>query len=121
MYNDITKPPPPLPSPQLSELQSGISLLRPLSRRGVGPGMIVLASDFEDPLAIVDGVPCLPLKWAEEGYTVVTIQAKALIAGKNNTQEIINVAIEALAGCDKCEPKDRTGLICEWSCVLLNT
>ncbi|PSR97681.1 hypothetical protein BD289DRAFT_83615 [Coniella lustricola] len=111
MYNDISKPPPPLPTPELSELQPGTSLLQPLSRRGVGPGMIVLTSDFEDPLAIIDGVPCPPLKWAEEGYTVVAIQAKVLKTAKDDVPMMMHVAVKALERCKRCEPKDKIGII----------
>lgn len=108
MFNDITKPAPPLPSPELTEVMSGVSLLRPLSRRGTGPGMIILTSDYDDPLAIQEGVPSPLVKWAEEGYAVVEIQARALSAGK---EPLIKSAIESLNKCDKCEPKDNVGLV----------
>lgn len=108
MFNDITKPPPPLPSPELTEVMPGVSLLRPLSRRGTGPGMIILTSDYDDPLAIKDGVPSPLVKWAEEGYAVVEIQARALGAGQGN---LIKSAVETLNKCDKCEPKDKVGLV----------
>lgn len=107
-FNDISKPPPQLPSPELTEMMTGVSLLRPLSRRGTGPGMIILTSDHEDPLAIIEGVPSPLVKWAEEGYTVVEIQACALQAGK---ADLVRSAIEALEACEKCEPKDKIGLV----------
>ncbi|ROV95727.1 hypothetical protein VMCG_07623 [Cytospora schulzeri] len=107
-YNDISKPPPPLPSPELTEIMPGVSLLRPLSRRGTGPGMIILTSNYEDPLAIIEGVPSPLVKWAEEGYTVVEIQARALQTGKGH---LIKGAVEQLEGCEKCEPKDQIGLV----------
>ncbi|POS69410.1 hypothetical protein DHEL01_v212194 [Diaporthe helianthi] len=108
MFNDISKPPPPLPSPELSEVRPGVSLLRPLSRLGTGPGIIVLTPNYEDSLAINDGVPSPLVKWAEEGYTVVEIQARALRTGAGH---IIKAAIEVLRDCDKCEPKDQVGLV----------
>lgn len=108
MFNDISKPPPPLPSPELTEVMPGVSLLQPLSRLGTGPGIILLTHNYEDPLAIVEGVPSPLVKWAEEGYTVVEIQARALRTGAGH---IIKAAVEALRGCDKCEPKDKVGLI----------
>lgn len=110
-YNDVTKPAPPLPSPELTEVMTGVSLLRPLSRRGKGPGIIILTSDYPDPLAIREGVPSPLLKWAEEGYTVVEIQARALTTGKGH---LIKSAVETLEGCESCEPKDKIGLIGQW-------
>lgn len=108
MYNDITKPPPPLPSPKLSDVAPGVALLRPLSRRGTGPGMIILTSDYHDSLAINNGVPSPLVKWAEEGYAVVEVQAKAMFGGLDKVMES---AIQILMECDKCEPKDKIGLV----------
>lgn len=108
MYNDITKPAPPLPSPELTEVKPGVSLLRPLSRRGTGPGIIILTGDYSNPLAINEGVPSPMIKWAEEGYTVVEIQAKALSGGQDS---LLELAIKQLADCEKCEPKDKVGLV----------
>lgn len=114
-FNDISNPPPPLPSPVLTAVLPGVSLLRPLSRRGTGPGMIVLAADYGDSLAITDGVPSPLIKWAEEGYAVVEIRPEALKSGRGDP---IRSAIEALYGCDVCEPKDKIGLTGE--CRLLS-
>ncbi|KAJ4395877.1 hypothetical protein N0V93_000091 [Gnomoniopsis smithogilvyi] len=108
MYNDITKPAPPLPSPQLTEVKPGVALLPPLSRRGTGPGIIILTCDYEDSLAIKDGVPSPMIKWAEEGYTVVEIQSRALSGA---TEDVLSLALHTLTTCEKCEPKDKVGLV----------
>ncbi|CEJ60286.1 hypothetical protein PMG11_08866 [Penicillium brasilianum] len=108
MFNDITKPPPPLPTTQLTELEPGISIVLPLSRRGHGPGLIVLATNTDQSLAIIDGVPSQSIKWAEEGYTVVEIQRRALLSG---AQEVLTKATQALESCEKCDPKSKVGLI----------
>lgn len=107
-FKDISKPPSQLPSTELTEVMPGVSLLRPLSRRGTGPGIILLTPDYADPLAITEGVPSPLVKWAEEGYAVVEIQARALQTGKGH---LIRCAIEQLEGCEKCEPKDKVGLV----------
>lgn len=112
MFNDISKPAPPLPSPELTEVTSGVSLLRPLSRLGTGPGMIILTHDYTDSLAIKEGVPSPLVKWAEEGYAVIEIQATALATGKGN---VLKSAIEALRDCDKCVPKEKLGLVGKYS------
>lgn len=108
MFNDITQPPPPLPPTQLTELEPGLSILLPLSRRGDGPGLLILVPDTDKPLAIIDGVPSQLIKWAEEGYTVVEMQRRALITG---AREALTKAIQALESCDKCAPKDKVGLV----------
>lgn len=108
MFNDISKPAPPLPSPELTEVMPGVSLLRPLSRLGTGPGMIILTHDYKDSLAIKAGVPSPLVKWAEEGYAVVEIQATALSSDKRHA---IKSALEALKDCDKCQPKNKVGLV----------
>lgn len=112
MFNDISKPAPPLPSPELTKVAPGVSLLRPLSRLGSGPGLIILTHDYEDSLAIKEGVPSPLVKWAEEGYAVVEIQATALGTAKT---DIIKSAIQTLGDCNKCQPKDKIGLVGEFS------
>ncbi|KAI1376817.1 hypothetical protein F4677DRAFT_418073 [Hypoxylon crocopeplum] len=105
MFNDITKPPPPLPSIQYEELAPGIGLLLPLSRRGHGPGLITLVADTTDQLTIAEGVPSTLIKWAEEGYAVVEIQQRAF------SPAALKRALEALSHTDKCEPKGKVGLV----------
>ncbi|OIW34813.1 hypothetical protein CONLIGDRAFT_626866 [Coniochaeta ligniaria NRRL 30616] len=107
MYADISQPPKPLPQPDLRPISDGISLLPPLSRRGHGPGLIILVPDYDKQLAIEDGVPSPLIKWAEEGFTVVEIQARA-VAGEG---EPLMTAILALKECDKCEDTGKVGLV----------
>lgn len=108
-YNDISSPAPPLPSSDLQTIRPGVSLLAPLSRRGHGPGMIMLVSDHEQQLAIIEGVPSHLIKWAEEGYAVVEIQRKALEG--DDAAAVMSLAMEALAGCEQCQPKDKIGVV----------
>lgn len=50
---------------------------------------------------------CRPMiKWAEEGYTVVEVQALAV-----RTTGILDLAIKSLQACDKCDNSERVGLI----------
>lgn len=109
MFEDITKPPKPLPQPHLKHLEDGLSLLPPLSRRGNGPGLIILVPDYntEHQLVVKDGVPSQLLKWAEEGFAVVEIQARALSANK----DCLSLAITTLDGCDKCDSTEKIGLV----------
>ncbi|KAL1847976.1 hypothetical protein VTK73DRAFT_10221 [Phialemonium thermophilum] len=107
MYNDISKPPPPLPSIQFQELGPGIALLLPLSRRGQGPGLIILVPGGEEQLTIADGVPSPLIKWAEEGYAVVEIQQRALEA----VDAALKKAVESLSRCGKCDSDKYGGKI----------
>ncbi|KAM6519002.1 hypothetical protein FALCPG4_012658 [Fusarium falciforme] len=108
MYADITKPPAPLPTPQLKDIRPGILLLPPLSRRGHGPGLILLAHSSADPLRIDQGVPSELVKWAEEGYTVVKLEPNAFEGGESI--DVINEAVRALNRCGKCD-KGKIGLV----------
>ena len=107
-------PVPPLPAVKQTVLGDGLSLLLPLSRRGTGPGMIVLVPDEpeDDPhrsIAIRNGVPWPMIKWAEESYAVVEVQASALTAGSAAT--VLSGAIRALEECAQCQPKNVVGVV----------
>lgn len=99
----------PLPTPHLSSVSTGISLLEPLSRRGRGPGLIILTPGDESPessLEIKNYVPSPLIKWAEEGFTVVTIQQSAL----SSPDKALQIAIDAIKQCDKCD-QTQIGLV----------
>lgn len=109
MYADVSKPPAPLPEAKLSEPDTGISLLPPLSRRGHGPGLVILVPDTlkGSQLTITQGVPSPILKWAEEGYAVVEIVATAL----EKSSGVLARALQVLQDCDACTPKDKVGIV----------
>ena len=102
-FTPTSVPPNPLPTATPSTVSPGISLLPPLSRRGHGPGLILLVPDLADDklLAIEEGVPSHLIKWAEEGYTVLSIQASALTAGEE--REILESDISKLRAQEKCD------------------
>ncbi|RAL06921.1 uncharacterized protein BO97DRAFT_401044 [Aspergillus homomorphus CBS 101889] len=98
-----------LPVPRVDELESGVCVLPPLSRRAKGPGMITILPDGPSNShghILVNGVLSPSMKWAEEGYTVVEIRGSALERGYS-----LSRAIEALAQHDQCTPKGVIGLI----------
>lgn len=109
MYADTSKPPAPLPTAQVLKLRDGVSLLSPLSRRGHGPGLVILTGASQDPSAFHEGVPSSLVKWAEEGYTVVLLEPAAF--GESSSDETLTEAAAALAQCEKCEPKGPIGLV----------
>ncbi|CAK7228899.1 hypothetical protein SCUCBS95973_007037 [Sporothrix curviconia] len=108
MFTPSTIPAAPLPAPRLQTIRPGLALLPPLSRRGAGPGLVVVCPDTEDSLAIVDGVPWPLVKWAEEGYAVVQIQPQEIADGAASA---LTAACGALAGCDECTPKAKVGIV----------
>ncbi|RGP76939.1 carboxymethylenebutenolidase [Fusarium longipes] len=108
MFADITQPPKPLPAPQLHEVRPGVSLLPPLSRRGHGPGLVVLTSTSDNLLKIEDGVPSVLIKWAEEGYTVVQIDDTVFENGDSG--DVVREAVKAMHECDKCD-EGKIGLV----------
>jgi carboxymethylenebutenolidase len=105
----------PLPTAELKDLAAGVSLLPPLSRRGHGPGMIILLPN-ETPsytnggTVCSDGIPPPLLKWAEEGFAVVQI-LEATLEQATNVNELFELAISALKGCEQCHEEDGIGLI----------
>lgn len=98
---------------KLKRVRQGLSVLPPLSRRGWGPGLIILVPDSAHQLTISDGVPSPLIKWAEEGYTVAQLDASAL--EKEDAQEMIYEAIHALRQCKEYERSSSlVGLVGMW-------
>jgi carboxymethylenebutenolidase len=92
-----------------AQLAPGLSLLLPLTHQGHGPGLILLTSNSDEPCAIIDGVPSLLTKWAEEGYTVIEIQERALT---DIGPSVLTSAVQALGSCNKCNDLGKIGLVC---------
>ncbi|CAN9327829.1 unnamed protein product [Alternaria alternata] len=98
--------PPPLPR----TISPSITLQPPLSRRGKGPGLVLVLDHYAAREA-KDG--CLdppPLqKWAEEGFAVVQL----LVPGKveDGGEFPLQKALEALKNCKGCEFSNGVGLI----------
>ncbi|KAF2212815.1 hypothetical protein CERZMDRAFT_97314 [Cercospora zeae-maydis SCOH1-5] len=109
-----------LPETKLEQVAPGITLLNPLSRRGYGPGLIVLVAETGvqgSSLRIEHGVPSPVMKWGEEGYSVVEITEAALTS---SPRSVIESALEALKKSPKTEPKDAVGVIA-YSSSIWNT
>lgn len=100
----------PLPQVKLSDISPGLALLEPLSRRGIGPGLIVLPHDSitkDRRTAIENGVPAPLIKWAEEGYAVVEVGGEAL----RDPSSALGAALEALRNCSACDQAEAVGLV----------
>ncbi|KAJ8129325.1 hypothetical protein O1611_g4307 [Lasiodiplodia mahajangana] len=116
-----------LPSATIVRLSGNATLQPPLTRRGYGPGLIIVipgdpqpGSNKEEGNSNASGDrnpktldPLPRKKWAEEGYAVVQL---TFGVGEQGTEEwdvgtALDKAIEALAGLETCDVKDRFGLI----------
>ncbi|PNS21553.1 Glucosidase 2 subunit beta [Sphaceloma murrayae] len=98
-----------LPQPKLTQVSEGVSLLLPLSRKGTGPGMIIVTPETAaSKLDIKEGVPSPLIKWAEESFTLVEIKSAALASDAGSA---LRQAQEALRQCPQCEPKDKIALV----------
>lgn len=120
---------PALPQPRYTTIANGVSLLHPLSRRGHGPGLIVLIHEDDinkshDPTIIHDGIPMPTFKWAEESFLIAEVRQQAW----QDCKDPLAVALDAIFNCDACDQKQSVGLICEsharstsnWPNALLN-
>ncbi|KAI1290570.1 hypothetical protein F5Y03DRAFT_388769 [Xylaria venustula] len=114
--------PVPLPSAPLIQLTGSATLQPPLTRRGYGPGLLIIvpgdppsssvpqdSSNEPDDRKSKTLDPLPQKKWAEEGYAVVKINPS-----ENQGEDIataLEQAIEALEKLETCNVKDRIGLI----------
>lgn len=92
-----------LPEPQPQAVAPNITLVAPITRQGIGPGLIVLVDELSKGLYINNGVPSPLQKWGEEGYTVAEICSA--------TPDVISTALAALKAKDKCQPSQAFGIV----------
>ena len=102
--------PPSLPEPQT--ISTHITLQAPLSRRGKGPGLVLVLDHYaliERSEKHLDPPPLQ--KWAEEGFAVVQL----LVPGRvdDGGEFPLKKALEVLRGCEACEFEKGVGLICK--------
>ncbi|EXJ89904.1 carboxymethylenebutenolidase [Capronia epimyces CBS 606.96] len=104
-----------LPTAELVRVDEHISLLPPLSRRGYGPGLIIILPE-ETPayaqggVVCEDGVPPPLLKWAEEGFATVEIR-EAAFTRSGSVQSVLGRAVAALGACERCREEGGIGVI----------
>jgi carboxymethylenebutenolidase len=110
---------PALPDAPAVQLSGNARLQPPLSRRGHGPGLILLLPSTV-PLTTtashktLDPEPCQ--KWAEEGYAVVEVRVSdSPAAAEWDIQSAISNGIQALKDLESCDEKEKFGLIGSYS------
>ena len=109
-----------LPTADLVNVDDHVSLLPPLSRRGYGPGLIIVLPEdapryTQGGIVCEDGIPPPLLKWAEEGFAVVEIRGSAFKTTAA-VQEVFAKATAALESCEACPDGSGIGLIGK-SCI----
>ena len=96
------RPPPPV------EISPSLTLQAPLSRRGHGPGL-VLVVDHYAALAEGESLDPPPLqKWAEEGFAVAQIKVPGKV--EDGGEFPLDRAVEALRGLEGCTGVDEKGI-----------
>jgi hypothetical protein len=109
---EATPPSAPLSYPEPQIVSPHITLQAPLSRRGKGPGLILVLDHYaliEKSEKHLDPPPLQ--KFAEEGFAVVQL----LVPGKveDGGEFPLQKVLEVLKGCDACEFEKGVGMICK--------
>lgn len=94
------------------EISPHLKLQPPLSRRGHGPGLIIVADHYAQLEKSEKHLDPPPLtKWAEEGYAV----AQILVPGKaeDGGEFPLQRAIEKLKELEACDDEAGFGIICK--------
>ena len=105
----MSEEPVPLPSAPPVSLSPNVVLQPPLSRRGIGPGVILVLPDH---VALSSGTtkpldPDPVTKWAEEGFAVVGVTA----VGSISIDQVLQQGLDALQALDQVDIKDRFAVI----------
>jgi carboxymethylenebutenolidase len=99
----------PLPNAPCIQVTLEITIQPPLSRRGTGPGLILIVAnhlDLNHHAKTLDPPPIQ--KWAEEGYAVSQICLGETAA---NLPEKLDTALRELKKLPSCSPVDKVGLV----------
>ena len=110
--NPSALPPPVVPDAPPTQISPHITLQTPLSRRGKGPGLVLVADHYallEKSEKSLDPPPLV--KWAEEGYAVVQVLVPAKVE-EDGDEFPLKKAVEVLKGCEGCVFGEGVGLIC---------
>ena len=105
---DKEETPVPLPSAASVQLAPNLTLQPPLTRRGHGPGLIILLPNTIYHLESESLDPKPLQKWAEEGYAVVEVVAQDT---EFDFARDVKIGIEALVALKECDETEKLGLI----------
>ncbi|KAI1206653.1 uncharacterized protein F4807DRAFT_437728 [Annulohypoxylon truncatum] len=91
-------------------MDSRLTITPPLSRRGHGPGLLLLVDeglDLRRHKKTLDPPPLL--KWAEEGFAVAQLRAAA--SNKDFIRDGLRLALSELSGSSSCDQSERIGIM----------
>lgn len=97
--------------PPSRQISPHLTLQPPLSRRGKGPGLILILDHYALIEVSEKNLDPPPLqKWAEEGFAV----AQVLVPGKveDGGEFPLDKALEVLKGCEGCVFGKGVGVVC---------
>ncbi|OAL56013.1 NTF2-like protein [Pyrenochaeta sp. DS3sAY3a] len=100
----------PLSYPAPQQVSPHVTLQRPLSRRGRGPGLILVLDHYASTAKSEKHLDPEPLqKWAEEGFAVVEL----LVPGnaEDGGEFPLQKALDLLKGCEECDMSNGVGMI----------
>ncbi|PSN69752.1 dienelactone hydrolase-like protein [Corynespora cassiicola Philippines] len=103
-------PPILIPSAPPSHISPHLTLQPPLSRRGRGPGLVIVVDHYaplDKSAAHLDPPPLQ--KWAEEGFAVVQIQVPG--KAEDGGEFPLEKGLEVLRGCGGWEEGEGVGLV----------
>ncbi|KAH9484921.1 hypothetical protein JR316_0001823 [Psilocybe cubensis] len=98
----------PLPSAPRVTLAPNVFLQPPLSRRGIGPGLVLFLPDISFSPGVTKPLDPEPiLKWAEEGFAVVGIVNSEGL----NVEKALTQGVKALSELSQVDIKDKFAVI----------
>lgn len=96
----------------MAQVNEKLTTAAPLSRRGHGPGLILLVDaelDLSKHEKTLDPPPLY--KWAEEGFAVAQLRLTA--SGGDTIRDDLHLALSELSKLSSCDQKDKIGVISE--------
>lgn len=114
--SDIVIPPSTLPA----DLGSQLTIVAPLSRRGHGPGLLLLVDENLD-LRRHDKTldPPPQHKWAEEGYAVAQLRV-AQSGEEGLVRDGLRLALSELSKASFCDQTKKIGIIGESNAIFIH-
>jgi carboxymethylenebutenolidase len=94
---------------ELIPISSSVSVVKPLSRLGYGPGIVIFVPagiNLQIHEKTLDPPPLQ--KWAEEGYAC----AQVVVEDESALGQSFEDAVQGLTDLKECNPKGKLGVIC---------
>ncbi|KAK9366111.1 hypothetical protein V1509DRAFT_630915 [Lipomyces kononenkoae] len=103
-----------LPCSPVSQLAQNAVVQPPLTRRGHGPGLVIIIPEAYCDISTEETLDPHPLqKWAEEGFAVVQVIFGTEPTSSNswNASQALEMGVAALRSLPECDDKDRFAIL----------